>query len=593
MVDVHDIDHIIEEHTGKSCAELVSDDEENFRELERIVMKNLLSSLPVERSDLVVPGAGCQFLPLGPLYVWLRRDGWEEVAANQRSRLRPELSMEEEIAWMRSTREPVWAKHAHIVVDIPRGTSIKTSIKWLSTPLRWLTDASVGQLNKKLWLVPDHPDQVDRALFDLDMFRFAGLEIRSDVFEDPPLHLSGSPIILSLRTPDTGWLTTGEPIATQIDIDIAFLSETEALLDQIDPRPLILSTHPDRCDVEDLEQLLETARDLEENHPDWARYISIKFAPTPGSLDEIERVLDHPKLQRNARSKVTFLPQGERFAWMRPWLAANINQNNYLPVGLSPWRMEEDGDEKSKPAPYDLQAWLPFLIGAIPIRYDALIGDPVKHSVGDVWHRAAALRSGEISRGYLKIPFGREQSDEEFDTLLRLLTRFDVRGVSVTSPLKRRIAAHPKVQTSKEAINTLRRKDNDQWAGTDTDMLGMLEILAVLKHSSSIVPGPIALIGRGGVSPAITNAIAQTPGWSLVHHASAREGWGEDAPGEVQLVINAAGDSDQVYHNAPTCAVWLDLHYHNVRTPPSGLHISGARFFEAQAQAQREFWTEA
>ena len=80
MVEVHDIDHIIEEHTGKSCSELVSEDEENFRELERIVMKNLLSGAPIERPDLIVPGAGCDFLPLGPLYIWLRRGGWEEVA---------------------------------------------------------------------------------------------------------------------------------------------------------------------------------------------------------------------------------------------------------------------------------------------------------------------------------------------------------------------------------------------------------------------------------------------------------------------------------------------------------------------------------
>ena len=45
MVEVHDIDHIIEEHTGKSCSELVSEDEENFRELERIVDLKILANV--------------------------------------------------------------------------------------------------------------------------------------------------------------------------------------------------------------------------------------------------------------------------------------------------------------------------------------------------------------------------------------------------------------------------------------------------------------------------------------------------------------------------------------------------------------------
>ncbi len=590
MVEVHDIDLIIEDHTGKSCAELVAEDEAHFRELERIVMKNLLSATPIERPDLIVPGAGCDFLPLGPLYIWLRRGGWEEVAQKQRSRLRPELTWEEELAWMRETREPTWAKHAHVVVDIPQGATIKTSIQRLTIPLRWLTDASVGQLSRRLWLVPDESEQLERALFDLDMFRFAGVEIRSDIFELPPFNLSGTPHILSLRTPNPDWLELGAAIATKLDIDLEYLPLTKRLFEESDPKPLILSTHPSRCAVEDLEALLDAAEALALEFPEWKPYISLKFAPSPSSYAEIEKILDHPALDRNNLNAMTFLPQGNRFAWMRPWLAAHFNEHNYLPVGLSSWRVDPTR-ESDKPSPYDLQAWLPFLIGATPIRYDALLGDPVAHSIGDVWHRSAALRSGEINRGYLKIPFGRDESDEELDTLLRLLERIDVRGLSITSPLKRRLAKHPAVDCSLDAINTLRRVAPGRWKGIDTDRVGMTEILTLLKQSS-VVPGAIALIGRGGVSPAVLSAISQSPGWFLAHHASARDGWGSEAPSEVQLVINAAGDFDNAYSNAPACKVWLDLHYHNVRKPPSGSHISGARFFEAQAQAQRDFWSE-
>jgi shikimate kinase len=591
MVEVHDIDHIIEEHTGKSCSELVSEDEENFRELERIVMKNLLSGAPIERPDLIVPGAGCDFLPLGPLYIWLRRGGWEEVAQKHRSRLRPELTWEEELAWMRQTREPTWAKHAHVVVDVPRGATIKTSIQWLTAPLRWLTDASVGQLSQRLWLVPDKPEQLDRALFDLDMFRFAGIEIRSDIFDEPPLNLSGTPHILSLRTPTPEWLALGASAATKLDIDLEYLPLARTFFHESEPKPLILSTHPKRCAIEDLEALIDAATKLAEDFPRWEPFISLKFAPSPESYAEIEAILDHPSLRRNSARSMTFLPQGDRFAWMRPWLAAHLNDHNYLPVGLSNWRVDH-AVEQDKPTPYDLQAWLPFLIGATPIRYDALIGDPVLHSIGDVWHRSAALRSGEINRGYLKIPFGREDSDEELDTLLRLLERIDIRGVSITSPLKRRLAKHPAIESNLDAINTLRHVGPGQWKGIDTDRVGMTEVLSLLKHSS-VTPGAIAMIGKGGVSPAVLTAISQTPGWFLAHHASAREGWTEDAPKEAQLVINAAGNFDNAYENAPECQVWLDLHYTDVREPPSGLHISGARFFEAQAQAQRDFWSKA
>jgi hypothetical protein len=265
------------------------------------------------------------------------------------------------------------------------------------------------------------------------------------------------------------------------------------------------------------------------------------------------------------------------------------NASNYLPVGLGPQRRTHTDNPVE--TPLDLQGWLPHLAGPEPTGFEGLLGDPVESSQGDVWHRRAARDEGR-NTSYVKIPFGRDASTEELELLLDSAAWLDVRGLSITSPLKRAILAPGLVENPEglSAANTLRRNGPREWEATDTDEYGMQATLAAAEEQG-VAPGTVAIIGRGGVSPAVLRALEESQ-WDLVHHASGREGWTDAAPDAVTMVVNATGDSDRTYANPPACEVWVDLHYTGVRAAPEGVgvHLNGDTFFDAQARAQRAYW---
>ena len=175
---------------------------------------------------------------------------------------------------------------------------------------------------------------------------------------------------------------------------------------------------------------------------------------------------------------------------------------------------------------------------------------------------------------------------------MRLLARLDARGVSVTAPHKQRALTLPGVvnRDALPAANILVR-DEQRWQAHDTDEVGMRAALDAICQAGW-QPGRAAVMGRGGVSPAVLRALEQG-GWEVVCHASAREGWPAGV-GHVTLVVQASGDHERATPGAPPCDVWLDLHYQGVGQPgPCALHMNGDVFFEAQASAQRALWRAA
>jgi shikimate kinase len=593
-IEFVDLDARIARAEGASCADLVARDEPRFRELEGEHMREVLASPPGAPIRIIAPGAGCEHLPeRGALTVWLTRDGWERKAKYARRRLRPELDFDDEIAWMKRTREPRWAKAAHFRVDTPHLRAMERTAWELEALVRMTAAARTGELAPKTYSVPSGPWQVARAFADAELFGLAGVELRSDLTpraaEHPDALAEPGRVLASLRTEDPAWLE-GFPDAGAYDVDVAFLDALLAAgtLERLSPRRLLLSSHPGRADLQDLDALERARGALAARHPGWADHVVLKYAPQVETWAELEALMSRDELRRPSAGQITFLPQGDRFAWTRPWLAGRINRTNYAPVGLSAWRT---GGVFGQPTPYDLQDWVGHMAGPAPQVFDGLLGDPVRRSVGDLWHRHAALERGEARSGYVKIPIPKETDDAGMDLALRVLgDAFEVRGLSVTAPHKRRLVARGAVRNPErlDAANTLRR-DADGWVCTDTDEVGMRATLAALE-ARGVTPGDVAVIGRGGVSPAVTRAIRASQ-WRLVHHASAREGWGQDAPGEVTLVVNAAGDADNVYVGAPEKTAWVDLHYTGVRRAPGRpIHLIGDTFFEAQAHAQRAFW---
>lgn len=578
-----DLDDAIEQQTASTCAEIIAESEERFRQLEAKVLSDLVSK-DADSPQIISVGGGCRAFPSGAFYVWLRRVGWWEVAAAERRQVWPHLSLTEEFAKMRTEREPRWARHAHVVHDIPRGRTIERAARDLATRLRWLSDVPKGWAASRTWAVPGDPEELPRSCVDAKLLGLAGVEIRSDLFESIP-DIS-TPHIASLRGPRADWLS--ETDAAIIDIDVAFLPHVleSGSLGGLRPRPLILSTHPDGVDAKDVEELVRSARAIESRHPEWSELVAMKYAPHPSSAFEAGAGMAMMRPLRNRGWDVTYLPQGREFAWMRPLLLHQMNATNYLAVGLS--EHHAAGGTTNVGAAWDLTDWLGHLTGPEPETFDLLIGGSVDSSQGDLWHRRAALQSGERA-DYLKV-------DVQAGHLEETLTLFEgigIRGISVTSPHKERILECAGVQgpPGLDAANTLLRTEFG-WTSTDTDTSGMVGALREIEDSG-VRPGKIAVIGGGGVSDAVLRGIEASPGWRLELHVRARDGWPEDAP-DVRLIVNAAANfGTRAEGTPPVAEAWLDLHYSRVEAPPGEYrHFIGDAFFEVQAAAQRDFWND-
>jgi shikimate kinase len=604
-----DLDQAIESGEGKSCAAIIAGSEERFRQLERDYLARITAE-PADKPRIVALGGGFHPVPTDGVCIWLHRDGWREGAA-ERARLRPGQALSAEVAWMIDEREPRWEQAAHLRLDIPRGRPPERVARDLATYIGWLLELGDSPWAAKTWVVPAGEVQLDRAARDARLFGFAGVEIRSDVVQkrlltqrtqrtqrgknlksslcvlgDLRVEKSRQPgVLASLRTPEPEWLTGVE--ASAFDVDVAFVDQVLAAgcLDELEPRRLIVSAHPPRTDDGSDVELVAAAERLADEHPAWAGDLVLKWAPAVSGYAELLDALDRAEQLRERGFELTFLPQGARFGWCRPPLLRQ-NATNYVPVGLGPHRRKHT--DNAVKTPLDLQDWLPHLAGPPPERFEGLVGEPVRASQGDLWHRRAAREEGQPS-SYVKIPLGRERSSEELDRLLEACERLDVGALSVTSPLKQAIV-DARCVDGDGAVNTLRSFKPGRWQATDTDQAGMRATLRAAE-ARGVEPGSIAVIGRGGVSPAVLRAIDASD-WRLVHHASGRKGWTAEAPGEVVLVVNAAGDSDSVYQKPPTCKVWVDLHYSGVRRPPEGVevHLNGDVFFDAQAVAQRAWW---
>src|SRR5690554_274803 len=622
-----DLDAEITRVTGKSPAAIIAENEANFRRTESAELRRLLDTSSAR--TVIALGAGCRLprgedLTINPLIIWLWRDGWEESAMRERQRLRGALSFAQEVDWMRQTREPAWAAAAHLFFQIPRARAPQRSARMLADYARWAMEARHSAIAQRSWLVAASAAQVPRALRDAQVFGFAGVEIRSDLFADLDAmdEPQGVAILASLRTPELAWLEeiAAQPSTHALDIDLDFVHDIlgEKSLARIAPRTLLLSTHPTAVGASAAENLRVQAAQICADYPQWAPHIQLKYAPSPTSFAELRQCFDIAEALRHAGHPTTFLAQGARFAWTRAILAnprnrlGQVNAANYLPVGIRKTRLPApitaaNAASDAAPSPMDLQDWLPHFARLRPPQtqapaeyFDALIGAPVHASVGDWWHTRAAIAAEEPTR-YLKIPLGRDDDDDALDQAFALFAEVGLRGLSVTAPLKQRMRRIVNADDQSDApLNTLRRVENG-WLGCDTDELGMLANLRAFAQEDRPAEGAakpantVSIIGRGGVSPAIVRAI-DAAGWTLVEHASAREGWKlaqTDARARrVRLVINAAGARPEVAKNAPQCEIWLDLHYSEVGEKPAGAqaHQNGDIFFEAQAKAQRAFW---
>lgn len=604
-----DLDEMIETITGESCADIIADSEQRFRRVERQTLDALRTRRRVSGNTpcIIALGGGFRPLPEDGLRIWMYREGWRHTARQLREPLQRNRNADvgDELDEMERQREPRWEASAHLKLHVSRGRPVDRAARELQTLIQWSADLPDERYCPKTWLTPTTRNELKRAARDCNSFGLAGIELRSDQFDSLEASdadaIEGTPLLASLRTDDPEWIPriaqSGHVQTVDIDLECLEATLEVGALNRVDASTIVVSSHPERATDRAFEALLSAGDALADAGVVARDHIVLKYAPQIQSVEQLRAMFEHRRQAIRDGWDVTVLPQGPEYRWLRPILA-ETNATNYMPVGFDPLRRTYASGE---PRPqFDLQRWLPHLAGPTPEVFDGLIGKPVEHSQGDVWHRRAALANveDEVSRSYLKIPVEAPKERGELEDILRLLHDVGIRGLSVTAPLKRRVVEARSVEARGfEAANTLYRASTGEgeprWKATDTDAEGMRRCLRTLEDDHDIGPGGVAVIGTGGVAPAIRRAI-EASDWELVVHARGRDGWSNGAVDGVDLIVNAAGDHDSPYVDPPPSTAWLDLHYRDVRRPPetTEVHLNGDTFFDGQAEAQRRVWAE-
>mgnify|MGYP001278540276 CR=1 FL=1 len=563
-----DLDEAIAARHGKSAAELVAKDEAAFRKIE---VEELTRISEQSAPAVIAAGGGLQSFPQNMFVLWITRDGWEETALAERDRLRPELNADEEIAWMIETREPRFQRAAHLQLQIERGCSIDEAARRLQLLSDWLLAAVDSPGMRMSWMVPRDADDLAHCAATASLFGMAGVEIRSDVFpEIPDLDV---PYLASLRTEDPGFFQRSKNAAA-FDCDTALLQHMD--LSGLEPRPLILSTHPNDVFKEYFDHLINLPAWIEKALPAWSDHVMLKYAPRVKSWTEMRYANQLYKVFEKSGGRLSFLPQGKPWRWMRAMRLVSGNQTNYISTGC----------KEISHRPPSVDYFLPHVQMPAPSEFHGIIGNPVDHSHGDVFHRAMSLAAEDGKSSYLKIPL----SKQEIDNCLHLLPQLGFRGLSVTSPLKENILESNFVgcETDLPAGNTL-AYIKGSFLLYDTDEAGMRAALSEIARAG-IEPGPTAIFGSGGVSHALQRAL-EAEGWMPVTVVSARSGWGPHADNGYSLVVDASGGESAAI-NAPHARAWLSLSYQKIARAPGSAEsfFNGMTFFKKQALAQRELW---
>jgi shikimate kinase len=562
----HDIDDIIAERSGRTPAQLISEDEASFRDMERDVLRELRQE---SGRSVIAAGAGLQDFSTGLFVIWLFREGWGEDAIRSRERLRPEIPAEEEIEWMQQTREPAYTSAAHIRLHIEFGCTIEQAATRLKLYVHWL-DQSVGSRIMRLsWMSPRDRADLDRCIDTARLFDMAGVEIRSDIFDALPD--TDVPLLAALRTDNPDFLA-GATRAAAFDCDAYHIQHLH--ISSMTPRPLILSIHPDDVQRDFFEYLLELRQYVSRLHNEWAEHILLKYAPRVGTWVDLRYANQLYKVMEKQGDRLSFFPRGRRWKWMRIQRLFSGNQLNYISSGC----------EEHSQLPPSVDFFLPHCHAAVQSALYGVIGADVEHSIGDRFHGACAYTTGS-AESYVNIPL----AASEIDNCLHLLPQIGFKGLSITSPLKAAIAESNFVGTEQpiEAGNTLSLVKGS-FLLYDTDEEGMLAALEEIE-SRGIRPGATIIFGDGGVSPALQRALRRRS-WSPVKVLSARDGWKCEATTRVVLIVNASGRA--AFEHAPACEAWLELRYRNLQAIASTAHLyfNGMTFYKHQAMAQRRLW---
>jgi len=133
-----------------------------------------------------------------------------------------------------------------------------------------------------------------------------------------------------------------------------------------------------------------------------------------------------------------------------------------------------------------------------------VIGNPVMHSLSPQIHNAGFAALG---RDAVYLPF----LVDELPPFFQVADKLSLQGLSVTIPYKESVIEHvarrDQSVTGIGACNTLRRRADGTWSGTNTDAAGFLAPL-LKTFGGELPPGLRAtVIGAGGAARAVVHAL--------------------------------------------------------------------------------------
>lgn len=133
-----------------------------------------------------------------------------------------------------------------------------------------------------------------------------------------------------------------------------------------------------------------------------------------------------------------------------------------------------------------------------------IIGYPIEHSLSPIF-QAEFFRQFSVDGVYVPFAVVPDKMHEAIDGLLAL----GVEGFNVTVPHKESVCQYILPDTDAEAIgavNTVRRKEDGLWEGTNTDWRGILGVLQGLDSGKEA--DHALLFGAGGTARAVLHALA-------------------------------------------------------------------------------------
>lgn len=237
----------------------------------------------------------------------------------------------------------------------------------------------------------------------------------------------------------------------------------------------------------------------------------------------------------------------------------------------------------------------------------ALLGDPVRHSIGHIYHNDNFKRHGN-NAVYVKLKVSEQELANFFDTLKKL-GFLNFAGFSITMPLKNLAS---KYLSESSPINTIKIENKNMY-GINTDGEGCVQ--AIIKYLERELNGLNALVlGAGGAANAIVTNLSSHGANLFVYNRTLNKAkeLADKYNGNVfnfnkndninfDIVINTLPESitagnyellTNIMSVTDSNGAFMDINYNNPVKIEKVLNIPGKEMFYQQADLQYKYWCE-